>query len=94
MRNTGGRWRVVSKSTVHMNEQTIAEVGPWKVCTNAGFLGSPKDDATLMAASKDLLNALEISLGLLDMMDYRPDDVEALEYDGIKDLVKKLRGRL
>ena len=87
----------MSKCTVHMNEQTIAMVGPWRVNTDAGADPRPTDDAKLMAASKDLLNALEITLGILDLLDYRPDAfaaVEADEYEDMKDLVKKLRGRL
>lgn len=66
-----------------MGEQKIAEVGPWKVRSDSNALGNPKDDATLMSASKDMLEALEMV-----MNDWGPEADEAVQA-----AIKKARGQ-
>jgi hypothetical protein len=88
-----------------MGEQKIADVGPWKVRSDSNLLGlgNPKDDATLMSASKDMLEALEALVDALGKCVVEPRDCDDEDNDAVfsfatslmqaKAAIKKARGQ-
>jgi hypothetical protein len=75
-----------------MGEQKIADVGTWKVRSDSNALGNPKDDATLMSASKDMLAALEQLLEAVTNVTTSMEDLGYAERRA-ESAIKKARGQ-